>query len=82
MSNLTVSELSEFQQFIEVRLRDPAANQTPEELLEEWRLLRGDIAGNERDRLAVQAAIRDMQNGDLGVDFDSHLRDLKRRILS
>jgi len=79
MSVATQSELSEFHQFMGTRLKSPGPNLTPEEILEEWRLLRGDIAGSKRDRLAVQAALLDMQQGDPGVDFDVHLRELKQR---
>jgi len=81
MATVQQTELAEFHQFVELRMRSPDANQSPEEVLEEWRLLRGDIGGSERDRLAVQAAIRDMQNGDRGIDFEVHLRELKARIL-
>jgi hypothetical protein len=82
MATAQQAELAEFHQFVELRMRNPEMNQSPEEVLEEWRLLRGDIGGSERDRLAVQAAIRDMRNGDQGIDFEVHLRELKERILS
>ena len=80
MSTVQQSELAEFHEYLGKHLHDPQPHPSPEDLLEEWRLQRGDFVEDERDRLAVQAALRDMRNGDQGVDFDVHIEELKRRV--
>lgn len=82
MATVEQSELAEFHEYLTKHLTDPPPHRSPEDLLEEWRIQRDDATFDDSDRLAVEAAIRDMRNGDQGVDFEVHLRELKQRILS
>lgn len=80
MATVQQSELVEFHEYLGKHLHDPQPHRTPEDLLEEWRLQRGDIASHEDDVTAIRAALRDMDAGEVGMDAREFLRELDAEI--
>lgn len=69
--------LAEFHQFVGERLRNGGAQLTPEEVLEEWRLLHPNVEQHDQNVKAIKAAIRDMEAGDQGTEMEEHLRRIR-----
>ena len=70
MATVQQSELVEFHQFLSKHLNDPMPQRTLEDLLGEWRLKRGDIASHEENVIAIRAALRDIEAGEVGMDAE------------
>jgi hypothetical protein len=75
--------LAEFHEYLAKHLTDPLPHRSPEDLLEEWRIERGDLeadvfdqATHEENVAAIREALRDMDSGDEGVDAHEVIREL------
>ena len=74
MDRAVNSDLAEFYEFLGKHLDDPL--RSPEDVLEEWRLQRRNIAEYEQNVAAIRAALEDMEAGDHGTDAREFLREL------
>ena len=79
MSAQPLNDLREFHRFVGEKVNNGGSGQSPEDVLDEWRCLHPDPD----DLVAIQEAIDDIENGDVGIPFDefewavgpSNLRD-------
>jgi hypothetical protein len=72
------SDLREFHLFVgEVINRGSAA--TPEDVLDQWRLLHPSPEEQAEDLAAIAEAIEDIERGDMGVEFSEFDRDFRAR---
>ncbi len=79
MSTVPTTELQEFHGFLSAKLNNGSANLTPEEVLDEWRELHPDPFEDEEDDVAaIQAAIDDMERGEVGISLDELDRELRK----
>ena len=69
------NDLREFHQFVSEKVKNGGTTQSPEEVLDEWRGLHTDPD----DLDAIQEAIDDMENGDVGIPFDEFEREFRAR---
>lgn len=69
--------LAAFHQYIGEHLRNGGSHLSPEEALEEWRLLHPDAGLHAENVKAIKAALRDMEAGDRGIPFEDHLREIR-----
>lgn len=83
MPAIQQSELAEFYEYLGKHVRDPLPHPMPEDVLDEWRIERGDLDVDEMDRAcheenvaAIRAALRDMEAGEEGVDAHEVIREL------
>lgn len=89
MATVQQSELAEFYEYLGKHVRDPLPHPMPEDVLDEWRIERGDIvvdevqrATHDEDVAAIREALRDMEAGEVGMEveeffreFDAHIRE-------
>jgi hypothetical protein len=68
-------DIDDFSQFAKSRLKNGGSELSLEELLDEWMIKNPP----QEDTLAVQASIRDMQNGETGQAFDDFAREFRQR---
>ena len=75
MSTLVADELESFHQFVIDKLKTPETRPTPEQVLDEWRLLHPDPNDDDaiRDSLAL------MHAGDRGVSLEDFDRDFRKK---
>jgi hypothetical protein len=73
------SNLRDFHHFVGERVNNGGASLTPEEVLDEWRLLHPENETADEDGAAIQEAIDDMKNGDKGIPFAEFDRDFRSR---
>jgi hypothetical protein len=66
----SVSELSEFHRFVSDKVADGGASSSPEQVLDEWRMLHPDPASAEDDMAAIDEAVADLAKGEVGVLFE------------
>jgi len=74
-----LNDLRDFHRFVGEKLNNGGASLSPEEVLDEWRILHPDAAAVEEDIAAIQEAIDDMENGDTGISFEEFDRDFRAR---
>ena len=79
MSTRSVNDLRDFQQFVGEKVNNGGASLSPEEVLDEWRILHPDPEAIEEDIAAIQEAIDDLENGDTGISFEEFDRDFRTR---
>jgi len=75
------SDLGDFFRFVGEKVHNGGASLSPEEVLDEWRILNPDPAAAQEDIAAIQEAIDDMENGDTGIpfaEFDRSFRASRR----
>ncbi|MGL6072950.1 MAG: hypothetical protein ACRC8S_02190 [Fimbriiglobus sp.] len=70
----TMDDLREFSEFVAEKVRS-SVGLSPEAALDEWRSLRG----NSEDLAAVEEALDDRANGDVGRPFDEVLAELRQQ---
>ncbi|HYV36688.1 MAG TPA: hypothetical protein VE988_13355, partial [Gemmataceae bacterium] len=70
MNTQTPNELHDFHHFVGEKVNNGGASLSPEEVLDEWRSLHPDPDAFEGDTAAIQEAIDDMENGDVGMPFE------------
>jgi hypothetical protein len=79
MSTSSSNNLRDFYQFVGDKVNNGGASLTPEEVLDEWRMLHPDPEMIEEDVAAIQEAIDDMAKGDTGIAFAEFDREFRAR---
>ena len=77
--SVTKEEIESFQLFAEKKIQSGEDDLTMEELFDLWRLENPSLERFQEDVLAVKAALRDLENGDRGVPFDEHIREVQTK---
>ncbi len=72
-------DLRDFHRFVGEKVNNGEASLSPEEVLDEWRMLHPAPEAIEEDVAAIQEAIDDMENGDRGIPFEEFDRDFRAR---
>jgi hypothetical protein len=75
----TAKELQSFYQFAEQRLGNGGCDQSLDELLLEWRACNPTSDELDENVIAVQASLRDMDNGETGRPIAEFLTEFRRR---
>jgi hypothetical protein len=73
-----LEELRQFHEFVGRQLQTPEPTMTPEECLTAWRNLQPSDREFAESLADVQAALRDMEQGDTGVPAREYLRELRQ----
>jgi hypothetical protein len=68
-------EIESFSEFAKSQLKDSRSDASIDELFEEWRTLNPPS----EDALAIQASIRDMENGETGRPFEEFAAEFRKR---
>lgn len=76
---LTLDELNRFHRFAEETLANGNGDLTLEDLVEMWSFENPSPERQHEDLLAVKAALRDVDNGDRGIPFEDHIRELREK---
>ena len=71
--------LRDFHGFVGEKVNGDGASLSPEEVLAEWRLLHPTGEALDEDLAAIQEAIDDIENGDIGIPFEEFDRDFRTR---
>ena len=79
MNTPSLDDLRDFHRFVGEKVGNGGASLSPEEVLDEWRVLHPDLAAVEEDLAAIQEAIDDLENGDTGISFAEFDRDFRAR---
>lgn len=79
MKSLPTSELQQFRDFLDEKLKNGGAELFPEEALEQWRQLHPDPLDDEDDVAAIQAAIDDSENGERGMPLEEFDREFRKK---
>ena len=77
---VTLQELDRFHRFAVDRIDAGDESSSLQELLDLWSAENPDQEQYADDVMAVKAALRDFDNGDPGLPFDEHLRQLRALI--
>ena len=75
----TSTELQNFYQFAEQRLRNGGCDQTLDELYGEWRACNPTPEELETNVFAVRASLRDMEDGKIGRPIEEFAAEFRRR---
>ncbi len=79
MSTNSQGELASFHQFVAVKLSENCADLSPEDVLDLWRE-EHPLQDDDPDAVAaVEEALADMEEGDLGRPWDVFDREFRRR---
>lgn len=70
-------ELLEFHRFVGEKANNGGSSLSPEEVLDEWRELHPDPEALAEDTAALQEAIDDLENGDVGMPMDEFEREFR-----
>lgn len=73
------NDLRDFHRFVGEKVENGRVSLSPEEVLDEWRILHPDSEAVAEDIAAIQEAIDDMEKGDTGISFDEFDRDFRAR---
>ncbi len=86
MNTEPLGELIDFHRFVGEHVRKGEGSLSPEQVLDEWRTLHpdpnmtdDDLEWTEDDYDAIQVAIDDMENGDVGIPLEEFDRDFRTR---
>ena len=71
----TEHEIDRFSEFAKTKLKDRSTDVSLDELFDEWRTLNPPS----KDALAIQASIRDMENGETGRPFKQFADEFRKR---
>jgi len=74
----TNDELRAFHRFVGEKLKNGGAGLSPEEALEEWREQHPEVEF-EDDTQAIQAALDDMANGDVGRPYEEVMAEIRAK---
>jgi hypothetical protein len=74
-----LDDLRDFHQFVGDKVNNGGASLSPEEVLDEWRMLHPDPESIAEDVAAIQEAIDDMENGEKGIPFEEFDRSFRAR---
>ena len=80
MKTTTVNELQQFHAFIAEKLANGGDYLTPEEVLDDWRELHPEPEDFEDDVAAIQAALDDLDNGEVGMPFEEFDRRMRKKL--
>lgn len=78
MKRKPMTELRAFHQFVNEKLNNGSAEMLPEEVLDEWRRLHPEPFDDEDDVAAIQAALDDVDRGDIGISLEELDRELRK----
>lgn len=76
---ITHEQLDSFHEFAKGQLDNNGSDLTFAELYEMWRVENPADEELAENVAAVKAAIRDMEQGDRGVPFDDHIREMREK---
>jgi hypothetical protein len=76
---VTQSDLHQFQEFAKVVITQSGEHLTLDELWDRWRLNCPFEQEENENILAAKAAVRDMENGDLGIPVEQHLEEVRKK---
>jgi hypothetical protein len=79
MNTLSIDELRDFHRFVGDKVNNGGATLSPEEVLDEWRMLHPDPEAVAEDVAAIQEAIDDMEKGDTGIPLEEFDRNFRAR---
>ncbi|MCE9531311.1 MAG: hypothetical protein K8T89_09350 [Planctomycetes bacterium] len=79
MSSQTVHDLGNFHRFVGEKIHQGETSLSPEQVLDEWRDLNPDAKSAEDELDAIQEAIDDIENGDVGIPIEEFDRDFRVR---
>jgi hypothetical protein len=79
MNTQSRNDLHDFHRFVGEKVNNGGAPLSPEEVLDEWRMLHPAPEAVQEDIAAIQEAIDDMENGDQGISFEEFDRDFRAR---
>ena len=77
MTMYPLDELRDFHRFVGEKVHNGGPSPSPEEVLDEWRVLHPDPEAVAEDIAAIQEAIDDMENGDTGISFEEFDREFR-----
>jgi hypothetical protein len=80
MKTIAVSELEKFYAFIGEKLANGGKDLSPEEALDDWRELNPDPHDLLDDVAAIQAALDDLDNGEVGMPLDEFDRRMRKKL--
>ena len=75
----SVNDLGDFHKFVGKKLHKGETWLSPEQALDEWRVLHPDPVATREDNAAIQEALDDMQRGDVGTAWEDFDRDFRAR---
>jgi len=79
MKTIAVSELEKFHAFVGEKLANGGKNLLPEEVLDDWRELHPEPDDTEDDVAAIQAALDDIENGEVGMSLEEFDRRIRKK---
>jgi hypothetical protein len=79
MNAQSLDDLRDFHQFAGEKVNNGGAALSPEEVLDEWRMLHPAPQAVAEEVAAIQEAIDDMENGDTGIPFQEFDRNFRAR---
>jgi hypothetical protein len=79
MNTPSTNDLRGFHQFVGDKVNNGGASMSPEEVLDEWRTLHPDPESVADDVTAIQEAIDDIENGEMGIPFEEFDRAFRAR---
>ena len=79
MNTQHINDLRDFHRFVGEKVQNGEASQSPEDVLDEWRVLHPNPEMVEGDIAAIQEAIDYIQKGDVGIDFEAFDREFRAR---
>jgi hypothetical protein len=80
MATGPASDLQDFHRFLGERLATGSSHLSPEEALDEWRVLHPTRDELAESVFAVRRAIGDMRAGDRGREVDAILAEVRQRV--
>ena len=79
MQTQSANDLDAFHRFVGDKVRDGNESSSPEEVLDEWRILYPNPSDCESVAAEIQEAIDDLDRGEVGVPFDEFDREFRTR---
>jgi len=76
---ITLSDLESFHRFATEQVDNGDADLTFAQLYEMWRIQNPGRKQLAEDVAAVRAAIHDMEEGDRGIPFEDHIREIRQK---
>jgi len=80
MKTMAISELEKFHAFVGEKLANGGKNLSPEDVLDDWREKHPDPEDFEDDVAAIQAALDDLANGEVGMPFVEFDRRMRKKL--
>lgn len=70
MHTSSINDLRDFHQFVGEKVGNGGAALSPEDVLDEWRMLHPDPEAIAEDVAAIQEALDEIENGETGIPFE------------